>query len=296
MSSDNAPAQPSPFALRADRDYLVTQQYRDADNLNARMALHKRFGVNQHPWQRWVFELLLDALTQTPPTEPDQSRRILEIGCGPARLWVENADRIPANWTITLTDLSAGMLVAAQRGVESAFFAEQAAAFSYIVADAQSLPFDGGIFDAVVANHMLYHVPDRSCAIGEIRRVLRPGGSLIAATNGETHLRELDALSARFLPETGDANRHFSEDFTLENGEAQLKTSFNSVEMRRHEGGLVVTEAEPIVAYIASMVAVAPGNLLTDERLVALRAYLEQEIATHGAIHIMRDSGVFIAR
>lgn len=33
----------------------VSEQYRDASNLGARVALHGRFSTNGHPWQRWVF-------------------------------------------------------------------------------------------------------------------------------------------------------------------------------------------------------------------------------------------------
>ncbi len=284
------------YALRSDQEYLVTLQYRDASNLNARIALHQRFGHNTSPWQRWVFDQLIKAMQESPPRKGRVTTRVLEIGCGPARLWVENADRIPPDWAITLVDLSAGMVDEARQSIGVAFGPEQRIPFSFTVADAQSLPFAHETFDAVVANHMLYHVPDRTKAISEIRRVLRAGAPLIAATNGEAHLRELDELAARFLPETAGANRHFSEDFTLGNGADQLRASFASVEELRFPGDLEVTEAEPVVAYMASMVAVAPANLLTEERREAIRAYVEQQIATHGAFHITRVSGLFIAR
>ena len=53
------------------------------------------------------------------------------------------------------------------------------------------LPFEADTFDAVVANHMLYHVPDRAQALAEMQRVLKPGGQVYLATNGLAHLREL---------------------------------------------------------------------------------------------------------
>ena len=46
------------------------------------------------------------------------------------------------------------------------------------VADVQDLPFPDASFDAVIANHMLFHVEDRPRALGEIVRVLRPDGRL----------------------------------------------------------------------------------------------------------------------
>ena len=43
------------------------------------------------------------------------------------------------------------------------------------VCDAQQLPFPDAAMDAVLAMHMLYHVPDRPRGLAEMRRVLRPG-------------------------------------------------------------------------------------------------------------------------
>ena len=42
--------------------------------------------------------------------------------------------------------------------------------------DIQQIPYPDGSFDTAIANFMLYHVPDLPRAIGEVRRVLRPGG------------------------------------------------------------------------------------------------------------------------
>ena len=88
------------MACWTERDYLLTEQYRDAAKLRARMGLHERFSVNPYGWHRWVF----DQLDLSP------RGRVLELGCGPAALWRENGERIPAGWTVVLADLSPGML------------------------------------------------------------------------------------------------------------------------------------------------------------------------------------------
>ncbi|HUM16456.1 MAG TPA: class I SAM-dependent methyltransferase [Candidatus Nitrosotalea sp.] len=46
-------------------------------------------------------------------------------------------------------------------------------------ADVQALPFRDGAFDAIKATELLEHVPDVGRALGECRRVLRPGGHLV---------------------------------------------------------------------------------------------------------------------
>ena len=289
------------FPKRTDQEYLVNDQYRNASNLTARMTLHERFGTNPYPWQRWVFDQLTAALADTPApanaTASPAARHIFEIGCGPARLWVENVDRIPAAWEVTLADLSGGMIAEAQRNIEAALPAERAAAFRYTVADAQTLPFADATFDAVVANHMLYHVPDLAKALGELRRVLRPGAPLIAATNGADHMRQLDEIATRFLPGAQESHQQrVTGNFAQENGAEQLAKFFTHVELRdNHASDLVVTEAEPLVAYIASMVAIGPSGVLTDERRANLLAYCQREIADHGAIRITRSTGLFVA-
>ncbi len=67
----------------------------------------------------------------------------------------------------------------------------------YRVADIRALPFEDESFDGVVANHMLYHVPDRPQALAEIRRVLRSAGRVFATTNGGDHLQEIKAFYER---------------------------------------------------------------------------------------------------
>jgi ubiquinone/menaquinone biosynthesis C-methylase UbiE len=83
---------------------------------------------------------------------------------------------------------------------------------------ADKLTDDDHTFDIVIANHMLYEVPDRSAVFNEVVRVLRPEGRFCATTNGENHMHELDALIAQ--PEkTRDIS---TTRFSLENGAEQL--------------------------------------------------------------------------
>src|SRR5262249_53703644 len=139
--------------------------------------------------------------------------RILELGCGPGPLWLQNIQRIPASWAITLSDFSPGMLDEARRNL-----AASGRPFSCEVIDAQSIPFADASFDAVIANHMLFYVPDRPKALAEIRRVLRPGGYFYASTVGESHLREMGALMRRFDSQSVFGIERFDESFSLENG------------------------------------------------------------------------------
>ena len=272
-------------ALGTDQEYLRNEQYRDASNLNARIALHAQYSVNPGNWHRWVFDHLLATLGTTEP------RKALEIGCGPAYLWMENTDRIPAGWDVTLADFSEGMIAAAQGNLADADHR-----FTYQVADAQELPYADASFDAVIANHMLYHVPDRPRALAQIRRVLRPEGTLFAATNGVEHLKELDELFEQFVPQSqthGAQRMVFGDTFTLENGEAQLRQFFTTVALDIYADGLVVTDVDPLMAYIHST---GDGASITAEQDHALRTYLTQRIGVDGAFHIGKSTGLFMAK
>ena len=270
----------------SDPEY-VTRQYRDASNLEARIALHERFSTNPYGLRSWILDHL---------DLPDGAA-ILEVGCGPGALWTENLDLLPKNWAITLTDASPGMMAEAEARLGPD------GRFEFQVADVRELPFEDGRFDAVVANHMLYHVPDRGLAFSEITRVLKPDGTLYAATNGEGTQAEMGWMQQILDPSRPTNGYYFGNllEFSLENGAEQLSPFFSEVTLRRYKDALHVTEVRPLVEYLLSGSAAdtAARELDADEfgrRVSKLTGRLERELTSRGAIHITKDTGLFIAR
>ena len=259
-----------------DQQYLKTDQYRDSSNLDARVEIHRRFSTNTYGWFNWFFDHLLKL--------PDDAR-ILELGCGPAYLWKECSSRLPADWNITLSDLSSGMLDAAWRNL-----VVTGRRFKFEEIDAQSIPYEAETFDAVIANYMLYHVPDRPKAIREIERVLKPGGHLIAATVGENHLIEMMDWIRKVTDDK--QTEPFAQPFTLENGLDQLRPFFTTVELVRYSDSLRVTEVEPIMAYIRSSIR---ASELSEKNLEQIRSDLNNELASKGEVLITKDAGLFEA-
>ena len=260
-----------------DQNYLKNDQYQNAANLNARIALHQRFGTVKVAWHRWVFDQL-DLL-------PDA--HVLELGCGPGQLWVQNLDRLPAGWQVTLSDFSLGMVEQAQQNL-----AASKHPFACEHFDAQVLSFADGTFDAVIANHMLYHVPDRQKTYAEVRRVLKADGRFYAATNSRDNMRQIADLedSVGFTSDLGAFTRE--KNFFLENGEAELDVWFPRVTLLRQEETLLVTEAQPLIDYIRSGVDV---SALTPEKLDRLTNMVETQIKNQGALRIDKITGLFIA-
>jgi ubiquinone/menaquinone biosynthesis C-methylase UbiE len=256
-----------------DREYLE-KQYKDSSNLDARINLHQRFSVNPYGWHPWVFDHL-----NLPPR-----CRILELGCGRGNLWLENLARIPSGWEILLSDASTGMLEEARRNLE------KQRPFQFRVIDGQSIPCESHSFDAVIANHMLYHVPDRPAALAEIHRILKPAGNFYASTVGDRHLLEIGDLIGRFDSGSTSWGR-VADSFTLENGTNQLSQWFAKIQLFRYEDALEVTEVAPLVNYILSGWAHIPV-----ERQPAFREFLSRTMELQGNVfHITKDSGLFVS-
>lgn len=208
-----------------------------------------------------------------------EDANVLEVGCGDGSIWRQNLDRIPEGWRLTLTDMSAGMVAAAREAL-----GDRAA---YAVADVQELPFEDETFDAVVANHILFHVADRPRALAELSRVLRPGGVFVGTMVGRDHFKETRAL----IGEESVIWSESRERFGLETARPQLEQFFVDVEIEPFPDSLEVTEVGPLLDFVRSLDT--PG--LTDEHLREIGRVAEEAIRTEGAFHITKSSGRFRA-
>jgi ubiquinone/menaquinone biosynthesis C-methylase UbiE len=258
-----------------DQQYLKEEQYKDSSNLDARVAIHQRFSTNLQGWYNWIF----DELVKLPADV-----KILELGCGPAYMWKECADRIPEGWIITLTDLSEGMLDSAWRNL-----VPLGRSFKFEQMGAQSISYNDETFDVVIANHMLYHVPDSKKALGEIKRTLKKDGILFATTVGETHMQEMWKLLQRA---SGGQQGLIDLSFTLENGKEQLQEFFSTIELTRYTDNLRVTDLEIIMAYLQSM---SSTQDLVEEQFSSIKNELAEILKKSGEVFITKDSGMFKA-
>lgn len=252
----------------------VAEQYGDASRFDARVRLYE-FSAAPQTWMQWVFDRL----------ELKEGERVLEVGCGTGNLWRENAARLPPGLHLVLTDASAGMLVEAR-----ARLARRSLRAAFGIMDARRLALISGSFDLVLANHMLYHVPDRGAALAELQRALRPGGRVVVGTNGGSHLRELRQLIDRFRLRSGFVPANVAaEAFDLAAANREVGVRFEEIEEHRRDDTLVVRELEPLLAYIRSMV---PAAELDSPRLVEVGRWLERQIGERGSFSISTSAGV----
>jgi ubiquinone/menaquinone biosynthesis C-methylase UbiE len=257
---------------------VVTKQYKTPLNLEARICLHERFSTNPYGWQRWVFDQF----------DLPRPARVLELGCGVGNLWRENVHRIAEDWDVTLSDFSAGMLEKARQNLK-----DNSREFTFRVIDAVDIPFEDERFDAVIANHMLYYVQDKARGFSEMRRVLKPGGRLYAATNGERHMGELRDLVVAFDPAITFMDLTI-ESFTLEKGVQQIAEFFGQVELRRYPDGLVVTDDVALRDYVFSSTTISN---LPEAKKAALAQFIRAHFASQGGeFRISKDAGMVCAR
>jgi SAM-dependent methyltransferase len=162
---------------------------------------------------------------------------VLDAGAGVGRFTIPIAQRVAGH--IVATDLFPGMLRAIGSPV------------ARCVADIQALPFATGRFDLVLANHVLYHLPDLDRGVRELARVTSPAGTFAATTNADDipvavldlHRAALDRLGVPTEPEGPSA-------FSLRNGEEVLRRSFGDVRLHTFRAEQVFgTAAELVAAY-----------------------------------------------
>ncbi len=293
-------------AINSDKNW--TQQYENASNLRARIAIHELFSTNKEGWMPWFFKELKQELSMMSSIYKNYNKKIsneniselsnldlkqpnikiLELGCGDGSLWNKNFNHIPSNWEITLTDFSDGMLKDAKKNL-----GEKRSRFNFKIVNAENIPFEEESFDAVIANHMLYHVPNINKALKEINRVLKSEGILFASTVGKNHMKEIREIISTFdIYSLTSESWEITDSFQLENGLKIVSEYFNMVELKRYKDNLKVTDPVYILDYIFSM----PGNNkvnLSSKDLKKIYDYLEDNIKEKENIYITKDTGYF---
>jgi demethylmenaquinone methyltransferase / 2-methoxy-6-polyprenyl-1,4-benzoquinol methylase len=155
-------------------------------------------------WRKFV----IDTVNPAPGT------RLLDLGTGTGDMLVEAYKRCPTCMGFG-GDLTIDMMcVGAQKPGRSLI--------RWIVVDAQQLPFEDGIFDAVVSGFLLRNVVDLDVALQEQYRVLKPGGLMVALDTTRPpggllsplirfHLKTVIPLLGRLVTGEVDAYRYLPE-------------------------------------------------------------------------------------
>jgi ubiquinone/menaquinone biosynthesis C-methylase UbiE len=241
-----------------DAAFLRDVQYRTDANLAARQSIYA--------YQQPRIDLPARVIDLAAPAP---GATVADVGCGNGAYLAELARRGFAGRVLGL-DLSPGMLAAARDrlsavGGPALSPVDGLGGVALIAADATALPLPDGVADLTLAMHMLYHVPDPSQAVRELRRVTRPGGRVVIVLNGRNHLRQLrDAVAAA---RADGIMRSQLERVTLDDGEALAEPYFSTVTRHDFVSELRLPDPAPILEYVRSMSGTQ--HAAAPERLVA---------------------------
>ena len=245
-------------------------QYKDASNLTIRINIHDAYSTNKIGWFNWIYDQL----------ELSYYDKVLEVGCGDGSLWKGKS----ANFNITLSDISEGMVNDAKRNLGNEF--------NFQVIDCEDIPFKNNYFDQVIGNHLLFYVKHINQGLNEINRVLKKEGKFICSTYGKNHMKEIDELVKKFDASIYLSKTNLYECFGKENGGEFLKPYFSNVEWIEYNDSLIIDNADALIAYIVS--CHGNQNALILPRYKEFKEFVVKEMG-HG-LEIMKEAGIFICK
>lgn len=263
---------------------IVRRQYSTEENLRIRQEIHDKYTVPNVNFSEWALSMI----------DWRGDERVLDVGCGNGLYYHRLRQRCP-NAQYFGVDLFEKMLMAHPSPVNLS------------IADIGQLPFPSESFDVVMANHVLFMVEDIEQAIAEMKRLLKPGGILMAATNSNNNMPELQVLLRRamvLLSRSGGNSipkntSQPTERFSLENGVPLLARHFYAVVRYDLPSALVFQQTDPAMAYIESTrdmrEGALPPDVEWDDVMVIMRQQINQLVKHIGELVINKLSGVLIA-
>lgn len=263
---------------------ILRRQYATDENLRIRHETHDKYTVPKKNFIEWAIQCV----------HWHGDEKVLDAGCGPGLYYTKLREAYPDIDYYGL-DLMPAML--ANHPAERQ---------KLITGNVVNLPFTSGAFDVVMANHMLYHVEDVEAAVLELRRVLKPGGLMMVATNSTQTMPELQVLMRRaivLLTRQGASQVRApsmpSDHFALENGTRLLARHFYAVVRYDLPGALVFPDVEPAIAYLESTRDLRepqlPPDVVWDDVMMIMRQQINQLIKHLGELVINKQTGLLVA-
>ena len=205
----------------SDREYLRSLPYHD--------TTHRRVAE----WK--VKARSMDALLRF--LDPQKWPRVVDLGCGMG--WLSHHLAVRGHEVYAIDVVLDGTVGLGAAGT----YVRMGPAFERVWAGLHRLPFLSSSVDVVVCNASLHYASDLGISLGEIARILRPGG-LVAILNSPVHSRGSSTVRAqsdfrthlRALGATDDVMSVYHH-FTRSELEAGLRTAVGPVNEIRFDPG-----------------------------------------------------------
>jgi demethylmenaquinone methyltransferase/2-methoxy-6-polyprenyl-1,4-benzoquinol methylase len=182
-------------------------------------------------WKKFTLELL--------GLRP--GHRALDVAAGSADLSLPMARRVGPTGHVVVSDINARMLEVGRDRMLDAGIVENV---SFVLADAEALPFADRTFDCVTIGFGLRNVTDKDAALASFHRVLKPGGRLVVLEFSKLRAPLLeplyDAYSFKVLPRLGqllaqdaDSYRYLAESIRKHPDQETLQRMFEAAGFER---------------------------------------------------------------
>lgn len=267
-----------------DRRILTEKAYANDEAYAIRKRTHDMYSIPKLDFSEWVLDRVVWRGDEV----------VLDIGSGPGSYFDVLVSRIPDGRLIA-GDLSFGMIQKAARHPKADML---------LNSDAQTLPFPTGLFDIVMANHMLFHVPDLDKALKEVHRVLKPGGQVIAATNSQFNQPEFEQLFRRTYGLLGaigpdvEPMKPVTHNFYLEDAPRKLARYFFAVARYDFPSAFIFPSTQPVIDYINSTRALRepqlPRQVSWDDFISVLADQVQRLINHFGELVVNKLAGVVV--
>lgn len=215
------------------------------------------------------FDRFAEDLVGRLPAKPPGD--LLEIACGTGIVTRRLRQRLDPCVRLVATDISEAMLDYARGKV--------AGEIEWRAADAAALPFPDASFGAVVCAFGVMFVPDKKKMFGEMRRVLRDGGTLLFnvwdGLDANPHGRAASNVMEEMFP--GDAEMKFTGPYAF-NDRSVIRSLLSAARLQelRMDPVRLQVSCPSARDFAAGQVNGTPRGLLLKKRGVDLEAVIER--------------------
>jgi ubiquinone/menaquinone biosynthesis C-methylase UbiE len=212
---------------------------------------------------------------------PQPGQVVLDVAAGPGETGFLVADAVGPSGRVISSDLAPTMVTAARRGASARGLTN----VDCRVMDAQELDLDDDSVDAAISRLGLMLVPDPAAAFRELRRVVRPGGTVAYTVIGAPDQNHWMALMMGALMQNGhqpvtgnpfELGGPFGLSSPEINAEMLSDAGFADIRIEQLPGAMTVADVDDYWETQASLAGPIKATVeqLTDEERVTVRATL----------------------